>query len=113
MANIYRCDPSLGVFVEANIGNGHGGFVALARPALGSQKGHIERSLGQGDPLRNASVVVMADVVVKNAKETVLTVDVYQKDDAGAVVNQQSFSARRPRSVSKDVTVLRCQVEVK
>jgi hypothetical protein len=111
VANIYECDPSLDLFVQAAIDNGHTGAIELSRPALGSAKERLARALGAADPLRNTSVILLAAVVVKNAKGTSFTVDVFQRDAAGAVVNQRSFSASRPRSASKKVT-LRCYVEI-
>lgn len=112
MANIYACDPSLDLFVQAAIDNGHTGAIQLARPALGSGKERLLRSLGAADTLRNTSVIFFAAVVCKNAKDTSFTVDVFQKDAAGAIVNQRSFSARRPKSALKKKVTLRCHVEI-
>jgi hypothetical protein len=101
MANIYQVDPALHLFVDATLGNGHTGFVQVADPPSPSAKERLSRDLGKAGHLRNTSLVVVARAIVKNAKQVVLTVDVYQKDAAGARTNKRTFFDRRAAAGNK------------
>jgi hypothetical protein len=111
VANLYGCDPSLELVVEGVIGNGHSGFIAVARPALGSVKERVKRSLGTAEPVRNTTVMVLASVTVRNAKRAMLTVDLYQIDAAGERVKLKTFSDSKPTAGFKKIN-LRVHVEV-
>lgn len=101
MANVYEVDPALHLFVDATLGNGHTGYVQVADPPSASRKERLTRDLGQASNLVNTSLVVVARAIVKNAKQVVLTVDVYQKNAAGDRTNQETFSDRRSSSGNK------------
>jgi hypothetical protein len=98
MANVYEVDPALRLYVDAIIENGHAGFVEVTDPPSLSSRERVTRDLGPASDMQKKSLVVVARVVVQNAKDAILTVDVYQKDAAGAPANKQTFRADLPSS---------------
>jgi hypothetical protein len=101
MANIYQVDPALNLFVDAWLGNTHSGYVEVADPPSAPERQRLSRDLGPAASLVNTSLVVAARAIVRNAKRVVLTVDVYQRDAAGAAINKQTFSDSRPSTGNK------------
>jgi hypothetical protein len=112
MANVYEVDPSLHLFVDAVIGNGHAGSVKVANPPSASANERLTRDLGLAGDLINTSLVVVAQVTLRNAKDAVLTVDVYQKDAAGASANKRTFQDDQPSAGSSKQKSLNVDVEI-
>jgi hypothetical protein len=112
MPNLYQVDPALHLFVDAIIGNGHTGFVKVADPPSESGKERLSRDLGRAGDLINTSLAVVARVVVKNAKDAVLSVEVYQKDAAGTRTNPRSFKDDLPSAGPSKRKNLSVDVEI-
>ncbi len=104
MANVYRVDPARHLFVDAVVGNGHDGFVKVEHPPSASVNGRLTRDLGPAGELVKTSLAVVATVTIRNAKDAVLTVNVYQKDATGAPANKQTFKDDRPAAGSREKT---------
>jgi len=112
MATYEVKEPALHLFVDVVIGNGHTGFVEVADPPSREERERVTRDLGLAGDLVNTTVIVVAAVIMRNAKRPLLTVDLYQKDAAGARVNEQTIEAHAPPLNGRKQRNLSVHVEI-